>query len=145
METTGKKVLLILTYYTLMLAMLGLSIFLFISLPSDRIALWVKVCYYILIGLLIALVIFDIICTNRKMNKYISGFILYGLTVVHLVVSFILYTTFATRGMVPADVLDVFLMILTVSWAINIITIIIYCVGEHLVVISNAQSKRRIS
>ncbi len=145
METTGKKVLLILTYYTLMLAMLGLSVFLFITLPSDRLATWIRVVYYILIGLLIALVIFDIICTNTKMNKYISGFILYGLTIAHLVVSFILYTFFARNGIVPADVMDIFMLVLMVSWAINILTIVIYCVGEHLVVISNAQNKRRIS
>lgn len=145
METTGKKILLILTYYTLMLAMVGLSIFLFITLPSERVDLWVKIVYYILVGLLIALVVFDIICTNTRMNKYVAGFILYGLTVLHLVVSFILYTTFAQNGMIPADVLDIFLLILSISWAINILTIIIYCVGEHLVVISNAQTKRRIN
>ncbi len=144
METTGKKVLLILTYYTLMLAMVGLAIFLFISLPSDRLDTWVKIVYYILVGLLIALVVFDIICTNTKMNKYISGFILYGLTIAHLVVSFILYTTFATNGVVPADVMDIFMLVLLVAWAINILTIVIYCVGEHLVVISSAQNKRKI-
>ncbi len=145
METTSKKVLLILTYYTLMLAMLGLSIFLFISLPSDRLAVWIKVLYYILISLLIVLVIFDIICTNTRMNKFISGFILYGLTITHLVVSFILYAHFAQNGIIPADVMDIFMLVLSVSWAINILTIVIYCVGEHLVVISSAQNKRRIA
>ena len=63
MDANLKKVLLNVVYYTLIATMVAFEVFFMISLANASMAVWEKVCYYILAGLLVGVIIYDIICT----------------------------------------------------------------------------------
>lgn len=133
MNDNAKKILLNMVYYTTIGVMVAFVVFLAITLTSVRVNLTLKIGYYIVIGALAGLVIFDIICTATKSSKYIAGFILYGLTLATIAMSFVAYSYLAIDGALATNVIDLFFMLVSMSYAINIFAIIIYCVGESLI------------
>ena len=129
MTTNGKRTLLGITYYSLILFMITLIVFFILGLRSYRVYTWAEVCYIILSVLLLLLVIYDVICNVRGNMKFSAGMVLIVLTYITAILSFVLFGVMATRGTIPFEMTDIFIMQVAFSYAINITTIIIYCIG----------------
>lgn len=142
MDAHLKKVLLNMTYYTLIGAMIALEIFFMITLGSASMAMWERVCYYILAAALIVAVVYDIICTCRHSQKYVAGFILYVVTIAVVVLSLIVLALNSANGRLLIDISERFFRIILFSYIINALAVLIYCTGEKLIVtISNRIKK----
>ena len=137
-----KKVLLNVVYYSLIGVMVAFVIFFLISLTNASMAMWERVAYYVLIISLVLVVVYDIICTCLKTQKYISGFILYGITLGVVVISLIVLALNSADGRLFLDISERFFRLILISWIINALAVLIYCTGEKLVVnISNRMKK----
>ena len=114
--------------------MIAFVIFFMITLANASMAAWERVCYYIIIGLLVVVVIYDIICTCRHSQKYIAGFILYIVTLALIILSLIVFALNSTNGRLLVDISERFFRIILFSYLINALAVIIYCTGEKLIV-----------
>ena len=133
MDANLKKVLLNMTYYTLIGAMVALEIFFMTTLAGASLAMWERVVYYILAIALVVAVIYDIICTCMHRQKYIAGFILYVITIVTVVMSLIVFALNSTNGRLLIDISEKFFRLVLFSYIINALAIAIYCTGEKLI------------
>ena len=133
MSANAKKILANLVYYTLIGVMVALVVFFVIMLASRRMELYFQIPYYIICGLLVGVVVFDIICTVMHRNKYISAFILYGITLLTIAMSFVAYGLIATNGVVAINLLGKLISLIALSYAINAFAIIIFAIGEYMV------------
>jgi hypothetical protein len=133
MEFNGKKILLNMVYYTVCALLLatGVTFMIFLALSDTRTIL--KVGYFILTTLFVLLMLFDIICTNLTHMKFVSGLVLYVLTIVTIVMAFIVYGTWSTRGMIAVDLVNMFSTLTSMSFILAILNIIIFCVGQKIV------------
>ena len=93
--------------------------------------MWAKVIYFIWIAGVLGCVLFDIILTNNRENKHMTGWIIYVLSLLSVVMLVVLFAV--NKGF--ANLADLKL----ISSAVSIIPIIIsgfliamWCVGEHL-------------
>lgn len=142
MDANLKKVLLNMTYYTLIGAMVAFEVFFMITLGGATMAVWEKVCYYILAGLLVAVVVYDIVCTCMHRQKYIAGFMLYVVTIAIVVLSLIVMAINSANGRLLIDISERFFRIILFSYLINALAVLIYCTGEKLVVVSSDRAKK---
>lgn len=133
MEFQGKRVLLQMVYYTLIGLLLAVSVTFMIFLAISDIMLYSKIGYFILTSLFVLLMVFDIICTNINKMKFISGLILYVLTVLTVVMAFVVYAMNTTNGLIPTDTVNVFITLIAMSFGIAVIDILIFSVGEKFV------------
>ena len=108
MDANLKKVLLNMTYYTLIGAMVAFEIFFMITLAGASLAMWERVLYYILAGALVAVVIYDIICTCMHRQKYIAGFILYVITILTVILSLVVMAINSANGRLLIDISEKF-------------------------------------
>ena len=115
MDANLKKVLLNVVYYTLIATMVAFEVFFMISLANASMAVWEKVCYYILAGLLVGVIIYDIICTCMHTQKYVSGFILYGITLAVIVLSLIVMALNSANGRLLLDISERFFRIILLN------------------------------
>lgn len=142
MDANLKKVLLNMTYYTLIGAMVAFEIFFMITLAGASMAMWERVCYYILAGLLVAVVVYDIICTCMHRQKYIAGFMLYIVTIAVVVLSLIVFALNSANGRLLIDISERFFRIILFSYIINALAVLIYCAGEKLIVVDSNRIKK---
>ena len=133
MEFTGKKVLLNMVYYTLIAIMVAVAVAFLIILGISNIALLPKIFYFVLTILFVLLIVYDIICTQLDRMKFVSGIILYVLSIATLVMIFVLYGINATRALIPTEYVNVFATLSSISLTIMILGIIVYCVGQKIV------------
>lgn len=133
MEFSSKKILLNIVYYTLIVIMMAIGISFLIVLGQADIDMYAKIFYFILTIMYILLIVFDIICTHLDRMKFASGLILYILSIATLVMIFILYGTTASSALIPTDSVNVFATLSSMSLALMILGIIIYCVGQKIV------------
>ena len=91
MSIRGKKILSIITYYTLFTIALIMACVAVLFAVTRPLPMWAKVLYTIWSIAVIATLIFDIVCTSRKHMKFISGIIVYVLSIVSVIVTAILY------------------------------------------------------
>lgn len=133
MEFSGKKILLNIVYYTLIVIMMAIAVSFLIILGMSDMAMYAKIFYFILTVLFMLLIIFDIICTHLDRMKFVSGIVLYVLSIATLVMIFILYGMTASRAMIPTDSVNVFATLSSISLALMILSIVIYCVGQKIV------------
>lgn len=142
MNANLKKVLLNMTYYTLIGGMVAFEVFLMITLGVATMAVWEKVCFYILAGLLVGVTIYDIVCTCMHRQKYIAGFILYVLTILVVVLSLIVMALNSANGRLLIDISERFFRIIFFVYLINALAVVIYCVGEKLIVVDSNRAKK---
>lgn len=131
MTINGKRTLLGITYYSLILFMIVLIVFFILGLRSERVYTWAEVCYIIISVLLALEVIYDLTCNFSGSMKFSSGVVLIVLTYITVILSFILFGIMATNGRIPFEMTDIFIMQIGLSYAINILAIIIYCIGTQ--------------
>ena len=131
MKNDANKTLLTIAYFGCVLIMLALVVTMFIGLLRENVAMWIKVCYIALACALVAVVVFDCVCVYMGVSTYVAGFILYALTVGVVIVCYIMYTRLAgTNGLIPTADLSLYLFAVGNLLAINILSIIIFCVGN---------------
>ena len=130
MTIKGKKVLSIITYYTLFgIAILMASLSILFVLNRAEMPMWAKVLYTLWSCVVIGTLIFDVICTTTKRMKFISGIIVYVLSIVSIVVTAILYLTNAS---LTAGLTAVFMPVFTGAAAI-ILSTTIYMIATFIV------------
>ena len=131
MSIRGKKILSIITYYTLFgiaMIMSGMTI---LYVLSRAVPLWAKVLYVLWACAVIGTLIFDIVCTSRKSMKFISGIIVYVLSVVSIIVTAILYLVRAGLNTGLSTIfMPVFAGVATVVLSTTIYMIATFVVGE---------------
>lgn len=142
MNANLKKVLLNMTYYTLIGGMVAFEVFLMITLGVATMAVWEKVCFYILAGLLVGVTVYDIVCTCMHRQKYIAGFVLYILTILVVVLSLIVMALNSANGRLLIDISERFFRIIFFVYLINALAVVIYCVGEKLIVVDSNRAKK---
>ena len=142
MDANLKKTLLNIVYYSLIAVMVAFVIFFLISLSNASLADWEKVCYYILTILLVLVVIFDIMCTMRRSQKYIAGFVLYIVTLAVIILSLIVFALNSDNGRLLIDISERFNRLILFSYLINALAVLIYCTGEKLIVTVSNRAKK---
>lgn len=133
MDANLKRVLLNMTYYTLIGAMVAFEIFFMITLANATLATWERVLYFILAGALVAVVIYDVICTCMHRQKYIAGFILYVITILSVILGLVVMAVNSANGRLLIDISETFFRLIMVSFIINTLAVVIYCTGEKLI------------
>lgn len=133
MDANLKRVLLNMTYYTLIGAMIVLEVFFMITLAGASMAVWERVFFYILAGLLVAVVVYDIICTCLHRQKYIAGFFLYIVSIAVVVFALIVMAINSANGRLLLDISEKFFRIILFSFILDGLAIAIYCTGEKLI------------
>ena len=141
MSVRSKKLLSTIVYYTLAILALCSAAFFIYCLTTREVALWAKVVYFIWVAIAIGVVIFDIICTSSGEGKYISGLIIYVLSVLSVVMACILY--FMNTGVegMAVEFLSLFLSVSIVALMTSGYMIATWCVGESLVEHRSAQDE----
>lgn len=141
MSVHNKKILSIAVYYTLAgLALLSGGFFLYCLIVKD-VALWAKIIYFIWIGFVLGAVIFDIICTSIGEAKVISGWIIYILSVLSVVMASILYFVNSGATGLATDFFNLFISISFVSLMTSGYMIATWSVGEALVEHTSAEDE----
>lgn len=134
MTIKGKKILSIITYYTLFGIATIMAAMSILFVLNRALPLWSKVLYTIWSCAVIGTLIFDIVCTTTRRMKFISGLIVYVLSIVSIVVTAILYLTSAS---LTAGLTAVFMPIYTGAAAVilstSIYMIATFIVGESVV------------
>jgi len=87
MSEIQKKILLNMSYFTLISLSIVCSGFFVFRTYYSNFAEYIKIIYYILTGLLVLNLIYDIICTIRKSSKFIVGIILFALAIAAIIMS----------------------------------------------------------
>ncbi len=144
MYTSEKKRLSVMTYIALIAFMITFVVFEFLLLLDTALPLWAQIAYYIVIGLMVLNIIFDIFCTFNGMGKYASGLMLFILTIANVIISFVLGGFFGDRGVIPTDLLGLYGGVIGLAIAINVLAVIIYCLGEKIVVVDDGLNKKHL-
>lgn len=133
MSIFNKKVLGIIVYYTLIALAVCASGFFVFALVVNTLPLWIKIIYYVWVGLLVGAIIFDIVCTNTHQAKTLSGFIIYVLSVLCVSMSMLVYCLNTTTAGIAAEFFNTYLAVSIISFIATGYAIATWCVGECVV------------
>lgn len=133
MSVKSKRILSSITYYTLAFLTLVLSAFFIFCLSVKDVAMWARVIYYAWTAVVIGVTVFDIICTNSGEGKFISGLIVYVLSILAFAMTCILY--FLNTGMngIAVEFFNLFISISIISLITTGLLIATWVVGENRV------------
>ena len=143
MEANMKKVLTTIVYYSIVAVMVAMVVFMMVSLSPSSMAVWEKVCLYILTGALALVTIYDIVCTTMRRQKYISGFMLYIVSMLVVIITLIILALNSTDGRLILDISERFFRIILVLYLIDALAVCAYAMGEKLINIDTIRSKSR--
>lgn len=87
MENSQKRVLLNIAYFTLIGLAIISCVFFILRISFSNLPLYIQIIYYIWAGALILNLSFDIVCTIQKRMKFISGIIMFVLTLLGVVMA----------------------------------------------------------
>ena len=133
MEVKSKRILSVITYYTLIALALAMTVGFIFALIFRDFPMWAKIIYFVWAGVVIATIIFDIVCTANNSMKFISGLIVYVLSVCAVAVSVIIYLIYTTRTGLTLDMGPAFMLITSLSYATTLFMIAEFIVGEALI------------
>ena len=133
MSVNGKRILSSITYYTLAVLTLLASAFFIYCLSVKGVAMWARIIYYVWTAVVIGVTIFDVICTNAGEGKFVSGLIVYVLSILAVVMACILY--FVNSGMegLATDFFNLFISVSMISLLTTGFMIATWAVGENRV------------
>ena len=127
----NKKTLNIMTFYTLVGVMVAFAVFFCVFLWSSTTTPdFARIAYTIITVLLVGTTIFNIVSVNMNELRGIVGYILYFVTLINIIASFIFYGLISNNGALVGNELSLFTIILALSYGINILAIIIYAMGN---------------
>lgn len=133
MSVNDKNWLSTIVYYTLAILTLAFSAFFIYCLAVKDVVIWAKVIYFIWIGFVIGVTIFDVICTSSGEGKKISGFIIYILSLLAIAMACILY--FMNTGMagLATEFFNLFVSVSLISLFTTGFMVATWVVGENRV------------
>ncbi len=141
MSIKNKKLLSTIVYYTLIaLSILSAGFFIYVLIVRD-VAMWSRVIYLIWSVVVIAVAIYDIMCTTSHKGKLISGIIIYVLSLLAVIMSCILYFVNAGMDGLATDFFNLFISISILALMTTGYLIASWCVGEALVEHSSAEDE----
>ena len=143
MSVNSKKQLSQLVYYTLICLTLAMSAFFIYCLAVKDVALWAKIIYFVWIGLVIGVTIFDVVCTSTSEGKKVSGLIIYVLSILAVVMAGLLYFLNVGPEGLATEFLSLFISISLISLMTTGYMIASWCVGESLVEYANVDEEIR--
>lgn len=130
MSVSNKKLLSTIVYYTLIvLSILNAGFFIYALMVKD-VAMWAKVIYIIWSVVVIAVAIYDMICTRARKSKFVSGLIIYVLSILAVVMACILYFINSGVDGLATDFYNIFLSVSILSLMTTGYLIASWCVGE---------------
>ena len=134
MSIRAKKVLSIITYYTLFGISVLMAAMTILFVLNRVVPMWAKVLYVLWACAVVGTLIFDIVCTTSKRMKFISGILVYVLSIVSIIVTAILYLVRSslTAGL-TATFMPVYTGIAAIVLSTTIYMIATFIVGEALV------------
>ena len=135
MSIRGKKILSLITYYTLFgIAIIMAALAILYSLNRELLPMWASVLYVLWSCAVIGTLIFDVVCTSSKRMKFISGILVYVLSIISIIVTAILYLVRAslTAGLTAAF-MPVFAGTAAIILSTTIYMIATFIVGEAVV------------
>lgn len=134
MSIKGKKILSIITYYTLFAIAIIMAALTILFTINRALPMWAKVLYVLWACTVIGVLVFDVICTSTKRMKFISGIIVYVLSVLSIVVTCILYlvNTGLSAGL-TSTFMPIFAGTAAVVISTSIYLIATFVVGESVV------------
>ncbi|MBQ7798494.1 MAG: hypothetical protein IJ371_05165 [Clostridia bacterium] len=134
MSVKGKKILSLITYYTLFGIAILMAAMTILFVLNRVVPMWAKVLYVLWACVVIGTLIFDIVCTSTKRMKFISGIIIYVLSIVSIIVTAILYLVRSslTAGL-TATFMPVYTGIAAIVLSTTIYMIATFIVGEAVV------------
>lgn len=134
MSVKRKKILSIITYYTLFTIAILMSAMAILFVVNRALPMWSKVLYVLWACAVIGTLIFDIVCTSTKRMKFISGLIVYVLSIVSIIVTVILYlvNSSLTAGL-TATFMPVYTGVAAIIISTSIYMIATFIVGEAVV------------
>ena len=138
-----KNVLLNMVYYTLAGFTIAFCVLFMIFLSTQTTALYQQIMYYTLSSIVILLVALDVIFTVIKANKFITGIMIFVLTIITIFMGCALYIVSNVEWSIPVTNLFGYIGMMSLSYMIVIMLIIVYCVGEKLITNSVKISKRK--
>ena len=132
MELTHKRILQSMLYYSMLALTIILSVFFMITLSMKDTMLYARIIYYIWTGVLVASLIFDIVCTIMHKNKFVVGLILFVFAVLWLVMAIIVYFNLSTGAMLVAANMGLFNRLVVLSFILTGMSIFTFITGEFL-------------
>lgn len=133
MSLRSKKILSILTYYTLFGIATLMAVMTALFALNRVVPMWAKVLYVLWACAVIGTLIFDIVCTTTKRMKFISGILVYVLSIISIIVTAILYLTNSTlTAGLTAVFMPVFTGLAAIVLSTTIYMIATFVVGESL-------------
>lgn len=137
MDFDKKKTLLNIVYYSTIAVMVAFVVFLFLSLAGANLATWERIMFYILVGALAGVVAYDVVCTCIHNEKYISGLILYVITMLVVIFTLIVFALNSGSIRLFIDISERFFRLILLTYIINALAVVIYCVGQSLIKIDS--------
>ena len=134
MSIRGKKILSLITYYTLFVIAIIMAEMTIFFVLNRAVPMWAKVLYVLWSCVVIGTLIFDVVCTSTKRMKFISGVLVYVLSIVSIIVTAILYLVSAglTTGLTTIF-MPVYTGIAAIVLSTSIYMIATFIVGEAVV------------
>ena len=133
MSLKSKKTLSVLSYYTLFGIAIIMAAITILFTINRALPMWSKVLYVIWSCAVIGTLIFDVVCTSIRRYKFVSGILVYVLSIVSIIVTAILYLVSST---LTAGLTAVFMPVFTGTAAIimstSIYMIVTFIVGESV-------------
>ena len=131
MSVFNKRNLSTVVYYTLVILTLAMSAFFIYCLSVKDVATWAKVVYFIWVGVVIGVTIFDVICTSSGEGKTVAGFIVYILSLLAVAMACILYFTNTGMEGLATEYFNLFVSVSLISLFTTGFMIATWCVGEN--------------
>lgn len=134
MSLRGKKILSVITYYTLLTIGIIMAALAILYVTNRLLPMWAKVLYVLWSCAVIGALIFDIVCTSIRRMKFTSGIIIYVLSIISIIVTAILYLVRSslTAGL-TATFVPIFTGVAAIILSTTIYMIATFIVGESVV------------
>ena len=133
MSVESKRKLSTICYYTLAILTFAVACLFGYALIIRRVAMWARVVYFIWLAVVLATVVFDIVCTHNNRGKEITGLIVYVLSILSLIVAAILYFSNAGINGLVDNLFNMFISVSLLSVTVTGFLIATWIVGESLV------------
>ena len=126
MDRDRFKLLSTITIISMIVIMVVLSVFFMVNLAMQGVALWQKITYFVVVGVMVVVTLFNIYALLSDNMMFEVGIALYVVTIANIVINAIVYLIGATNGIVPIEALNALMYLMFFSTAINVCAIIIY-------------------
>lgn len=141
MSVENKRKLSMVCYYTLAVLTFAVACLFGYALIIRRVAMWARIVYFVWLAAVLATVIFDVICTNNKHGKEMTGWIIYVLSILSIIVAGILYFSNAGLSGLVDNLFNMFISVSLLSITVTGFLIATWIIGESLVEHSTASKE----